>query len=68
MAMFGIGGFAALFFTFKMYRSLQPKDYTIKYESKEEEDYVKRYIAHAKKEAHKPLLVREAYGGPSGAN
>ena len=36
------------------------------FESKEEEDYVKRYVAHVQAEEHKPQLLRKPYAGVSG--
>jgi hypothetical protein len=38
----------------------------ITFESKEEEDYVARYMKHAEQESHKPKLLRTPYAGPSG--
>jgi hypothetical protein len=67
MAIYGLSGFAGIFFALKFYRSFQPRK-SVTYESKEEENYVKRYIEHTKKEAHKPTLLRDPYGGPSGLN
>ncbi|KAJ3109845.1 hypothetical protein HDU97_000075 [Phlyctochytrium planicorne] len=67
VALFGILGYATLYFGYSTYSKFQPKK-PITFSSKEEEDYVKRYIKHAHAEAHKPELVKQPYLGPSGLN
>ncbi|KAJ3327354.1 hypothetical protein HDU76_011947 [Blyttiomyces sp. JEL0837] len=67
MAMFGVAGFFAIYLGVSTINRMKPKA-PIKFGSKEEEDYVKRYIAHVHHESHKPVLVREPYAGPSGLN
>ncbi|KAJ3112826.1 hypothetical protein HDU96_004127 [Phlyctochytrium bullatum] len=67
LALFGILGYVTLYFGYSTYSKFQPRK-PIRFESKEEEDYVKRYIKHAHEEAHKPVFVRQPYGGPSGLN
>ncbi|KAJ3219916.1 hypothetical protein HDU67_008445 [Dinochytrium kinnereticum] len=65
VALFGIFGYFAFFVGRTVYSKLQPKA-PIKFESAEEEDFVKRYIKHTHEEAHKPVLLRQPYTGPSG--
>ncbi|KAJ3127726.1 hypothetical protein HK101_005531 [Irineochytrium annulatum] len=67
VAMYVLFGYAGLFTAWSVYSRFQPKK-PIHFQSKEEEDYVKRYIEHSKHESHKPRLAREAYMGPSGLN
>ena len=31
------------------------------FESKEQQDYVEKYVEHMKKEAHKPILLRNPF-------
>ncbi|KAJ3076895.1 hypothetical protein HDU98_010990 [Podochytrium sp. JEL0797] len=57
--------FFGLFLVNKTYSSFQPRA-PILFASKEEEDYVKRYIKHNTAESHKPAYLREAYQGASG--
>ncbi|KAI9324358.1 hypothetical protein BDR26DRAFT_275663 [Obelidium mucronatum] len=52
--------FFGLFVANKTYSSFQPRA-PILFSSKEEENYVKRYIHHAHEEAHKPKFIRETY-------
>ncbi|KAJ3011221.1 UNVERIFIED_CONTAM: hypothetical protein HDU68_001778 [Siphonaria sp. JEL0065] len=63
-----VGVFASIFGLFvanKTYSSFKPRA-PIQFTSKEEENYVKRYIHHYHEESHKPIFVRESYPGPSG--
>ncbi|KAJ3249623.1 hypothetical protein HDU77_007661 [Chytriomyces hyalinus] len=58
--------FFGLYVANKTYKSFQPRA-AIEFGSKEEENYVKRYIHHHHQEAHsKPAFIRETYQGPSG--
>ncbi|KAJ3240331.1 hypothetical protein HDU81_003999 [Chytriomyces hyalinus] len=58
--------FFGLYVANKTYKSFQPRA-AIEFGSKEEENYVKRYIHHHHQEAHsKPVFIRETYQGPSG--
>eukprot|EP00842_Homolaphlyctis_polyrhiza_P001099 jgi/Hompol1/1990/HPOL_002111-RA len=52
--------YVALFATNSWLSSLKPKP-PIKFESKAEEDFVKKYIHHAHQEAHKPVLLRTPF-------
>ncbi|KAI8613184.1 hypothetical protein BC830DRAFT_1133439 [Chytriomyces sp. MP71] len=59
--------FFGLYVTRRTYNSFQPRA-PIEFTSKEEENYVKRYIHHHHQEAHRPAYIRETYPGPSGEN
>jgi hypothetical protein len=57
----GIMGFyGVLAFGITKYNSLKPKP-PIAFESAEQESFVKKYVAFAKEESKKPLLVRESF-------
>ncbi|ORY31570.1 hypothetical protein BCR33DRAFT_703130, partial [Rhizoclosmatium globosum] len=62
------GVFASIFgfYLFSKVKSSFAPRAPILFTSKEEENYVKRYIHHHHEETHKPLFVRETYSGPSG--
>ncbi len=60
-----LGLYAGVFGAFKLKGALTPPP-PISFESREEEDFVKRYIAHVEAEEHKPKLLRTPYNGPSG--
>ncbi|KAJ1541534.1 hypothetical protein HK405_010558, partial [Cladochytrium tenue] len=61
------GMYVGGYFLYSLSSRMSPKK-PVGFSSPEEEDFVKRYIAHVKSEAHKPLLVRDPYTGPSGLN
>ena len=54
-----IGIYAGAITTLVTMSSLKEKK--ILFESKEQEDYVKKYVEHAKIEAHKPVLLRTPF-------
>ena len=60
-----LGLYVGVFGAFKIKGALTPPP-PITFESKEEEDYVKRYIAHTEAEEHKPKLLRTPFTGKSG--
>ena len=68
MSLYGIIGFFSLYMGVKTINSFKPKRKPVTFESTEQEDYVKRYIEHTRKELHKPVLGREPYMGASGQN
>ncbi|KAI8914967.1 hypothetical protein DFJ77DRAFT_430731 [Powellomyces hirtus] len=64
MSLYGILGYAALVTGVLQYRSMQPPA-PATYESKDEENYVKRYIKYREAELKKPELLRQPYTGAS---
>ena len=57
-------GYIGVFVGVKSYFKFKAKA-PISFESPEEENYVKRYIAHHGKESHKPELLRLPFTGPA---
>ena len=55
-----IGIYAGTFVAVTQYSKLKAKP-PVTYESKEQESFVKRYIEHAERESHKPLLLRTRF-------
>ena len=63
MAAYFIGFYAATFLAVKTYNKLNPKENVITFSSKEEEDYVNRYIQHEMEQEKKPELLRVPFKG-----
>lgn len=59
-----LGLYTGVFAAFKLKGALSAPP-PIAFESKEEEDYVRRYIAHKEAEEHKPKLLRVPFTGKS---
>ena len=64
LVLYLFGSYIGAYYAFSTINSFKPKPLP-KFESKEEEAYVSKYIAHAKEESHKPELLRTRYAGPS---
>lgn len=55
-----MGIYAGLYVGISQYNKLGPRK-GVTFESVEQENFVKRYIKHAEIQAHKPVLLREAF-------
>ncbi|KAI8825655.1 uncharacterized protein EV422DRAFT_513718 [Fimicolochytrium jonesii] len=62
MAGYGMLAYVVLITGFVQYRKMQPPA-PIQYQSKEEENYVKRYVAYMEEELKKPELLRQPFTG-----
>lgn len=67
LTMYVLGLYVGIYSFFAIKSRFTPPP-PITFESKEEEDFVKKYIQHMEHESHKPKLLRTPYSGPSGVN
>jgi hypothetical protein len=65
MAIICLGIYVGIYAGFSIKGKFAPPK-PLTYESKEQEEYVKKYLEHHEQEAHKPKLLREKYTGSSG--